>query len=119
MHVRLSLLCILLLSQTLDIQLHYRVDEQLHIKVADFGLARDVYMTDYYRQQSTRKIPAKWMAPESLHDRISNQKTDVVSYFAHAHIAALCTYSGHMGSHVGKCLVLAVFPILLYLIMKF
>ena len=56
-----------------------RVDEQLHIKVADFGLARDVYMTDYYRQQSTGKIPAKWMAPESLHDRISNEKTDVVS----------------------------------------
>ena len=57
----------------------YRVDEQLHIKVADFGLAKDVYMTDYYRQQSTGKIPAKWMAPEALHDRVSNEKTDVVS----------------------------------------
>ena len=68
------------------IQLHYRVDTELHIKVADFGLARDVYMTEYYRQQSTGKIPAKWMAPESLHDRISNEKTDVVSYLSHTHI---------------------------------
>ena len=57
----------------------YRVDEHLNIKVADFGLARDVYMNDYYRQQSTCKIPVKWMAPEALNDKISNEKTDVVS----------------------------------------
>ena len=36
-------------------------------------------MTDYYRQKAAGKIPAKWMAPEALHDRISNEKTDVVS----------------------------------------
>ena len=36
-------------------------------------------MTDYYRQQSAGKIPAKWMAPEALNDRFSNEKTDVVS----------------------------------------
>ena len=81
-----------MLLETIDMWLLYRVDKYLHIKVADFGLARDVYMADYYRQKSTGKIPAKWMAPEALHDRISNQKTDVVSYLAHAHIAALCTY---------------------------
>ena len=55
------------------------MDEQLHIKVADFGLARDVYTTDYYRQRNNGKIPAKWMAPEALNDKISNEKTDVVS----------------------------------------
>ena len=59
--------------------LFHRVDKYLRIKVADFGLARDVYMTDYYRQTTTGKIPAKWMAPEALHDRISNEETDVVS----------------------------------------
>ena len=59
----------------------YRVDEYLRIKVADFGLARDVYVTDYYRQHSTGKIPVKWMAPEALHDNISNEKTDVVSNY--------------------------------------
>ena len=38
-------------------------------------------MTDYYIQQSIEKMPVKWMAPEALHDRISNEKTDVVSLF--------------------------------------
>jgi len=68
------------------IELICRVDESLNIKVADFGLARDVYMTDYYRQQSTGKIPVKWMAPEALHDRISNEKTDVVIVTETSHI---------------------------------
>jgi len=57
----------------------YRVDKSLTVKVADFGLARDVYITDYYRAQSNNKLPVKWMAPEALHDQISNEKTDVVS----------------------------------------
>ena len=60
--------------------LHFhRVDEYLHIKVADFGLARDVYITEYYRNKNNEKLPVKWMAPEPLHDRICNEKTDVVS----------------------------------------
>ena len=46
--------------------------------MADFGLTRDIYETDYYRQHHRTRIPVKWMAPESLVDRISNQKTDVV-----------------------------------------
>ena len=100
----------------------HRVDKYLHIKVADFGLARDVYMTDYYRQKTAGKIPAKWMAPEALHDRISNEKTDVVSLLLQYMLTMLyCLYvcSGHMGSHVGRCLVLDVLPILPYLIMKY
>ena len=50
------------------------------IKVGDFGLARDVYANEYYRASTKTKIPIKWMAPEALYDRISNEKTDVVSY---------------------------------------
>ena len=57
----------------------FRVGDNLNIKVADFGLARDLYIKEYYRQQSIGKIPVKWMAPEALHDKISNEKTDVVS----------------------------------------
>ena len=55
-----------------------RVDSDISVKVGDFGLARDIYQTDYYRQSNRIKIPVKWMAPESLHDGISNEKTDVV-----------------------------------------
>ena len=49
------------------------------MKVADFGLARVMYHSDYYRQHQLMKVPVKWMAPESLHDMISTEKSDVVS----------------------------------------
>lgn len=55
------------------------MDDQLNVRVADFGLARDIYASDYYRQESANKLPVKWMALETLNDRISNEKTDVVS----------------------------------------
>ena len=48
------------------------------IKVADFGLARDIYADDYYRMGHKSKVPIKWMSPESIHDRYYDQKTDVV-----------------------------------------
>ncbi len=59
--------------------LYLRVDDNLVVKVGDFGLARDIYCSDYYRAKEGAKIPVKWMAPETLHDAISNEKTDVVS----------------------------------------
>ena len=33
----------------------FRVDNNLNIKIADVGFAKDVYMTDYYRQQSIER----------------------------------------------------------------
>ena len=48
------------------------------IKVADFGLSRDIYSDDYYRMGQKAKIPIKWMPLESIHDGYYNQKTDVV-----------------------------------------
>ena len=58
--------------------LYFRVDAKLSIKVGDFGLARDLYSSDYYRANKNAKLPVKWMPPETLHDGISNEKTDVV-----------------------------------------
>ena len=48
-----------------------RVDDDIRIKVGDFGLARDVYSNDYYRADKNTKLPVKWMSPEALHDNIS------------------------------------------------
>ncbi|XP_064389307.1 epidermal growth factor receptor-like isoform X3 [Halichondria panicea] len=56
------------------------VDTELVVKVGDFGLARDIYSSDYYRANQEARIPVKWMAPETLNDAISNEKTDVWSY---------------------------------------
>ena len=58
----------------------YRLDENLRVKVADFGLSRDVYETDYYTCEGRRgRLPVKWMALESLEKGVYNSKTDVVS----------------------------------------
>ena len=57
---------------------HYRVDSSLTIKIADFGLAKDVYSTEYYRIDKHTRLPVKWMALESLLDGYFDEKTDVV-----------------------------------------
>ena len=48
-------------------------------KVADFGLSRDVYVSDYYKLDHPALLPVKWLAPEALFDRCFTTKTDVVS----------------------------------------
>ena len=54
------------------------MDRDHTVKVADFGLTRDIYQKDYYRQSSRGQVPVKWMAPESLLDHISSEKSDMV-----------------------------------------
>ena len=49
-------------------------------KVADFGLARDVEQSDYYRRVTDGKLPVLWMSPESLFQGVSTTKSDVWSY---------------------------------------
>ena len=56
----------------------YRVDMHLNIRVADFGLTRDIYSTEYYRVDKHIKLPLKWMAIESILDGYFNEKTDMV-----------------------------------------
>jgi len=56
------------------------LDEEMRVKVADFGLSRDIYERDYYSSDNRKsKLPVKWMALESLEKGIYNSKTDVVS----------------------------------------
>ncbi|XP_038113504.1 fibroblast growth factor receptor homolog 1 [Culex quinquefasciatus] len=56
------------------------VSEGLVMKIADFGLARDVHNQEYYRKMTSGKLPIRWMAPESLEERFFNTKTDVWSF---------------------------------------
>lgn len=49
--------------------------------VADFGLSKKIYSGDYYRQGRIAKMPVKWIAVESLADRVFTVKSDVVRSF--------------------------------------
>ncbi|RMX49955.1 hypothetical protein pdam_00013942 [Pocillopora damicornis] len=49
------------------------------VKVSDFGLMRQMY-EDVYSLKKTKKLPVKWMAPESIFDSIFSTKSDVWSY---------------------------------------
>ena len=47
------------------------------MKIADFGLARDIYNTDLYVKTNGGVLPVKWMAIESLFLREYSEKSDV------------------------------------------
>lgn len=59
----------------------HRIDADGVIKVGDFGLSEDVYISGYFRlDKESRgvKLPFKWLAPESIQDGVFNEKTDMV-----------------------------------------
>ncbi|KAM3913095.1 fibroblast growth factor receptor 2 isoform 3-T3 [Leptodactylus fuscus] len=56
------------------------VTESNVMKIADFGLARDVNNIDYYKKTTNGRLPVKWMAPEALFDRVYTHQSDVWSF---------------------------------------
>ena len=61
--------------------IYKRIDDRLEVKIADFGLTRNMDEADYYTSGDKKaKLPIKWMAPESMERRVYNTKTDVVSF---------------------------------------
>lgn len=47
------------------------------VKICDFGLARDVYRDPDYVRNGEARLPLKWMALESIFDKIYSTKSDV------------------------------------------
>ncbi|XP_033014286.1 tyrosine-protein kinase receptor UFO isoform X3 [Lacerta agilis] len=56
------------------------LNESMTACVADFGLSKKIYNGDYYRQGRISKMPVKWIAIESLADRVYTIKSDVWSF---------------------------------------
>ncbi|XP_069468060.1 fibroblast growth factor receptor 2 isoform X7 [Ambystoma mexicanum] len=56
------------------------VTETNVMKIADFGLARDINNIDYYKKTTNGRLPVKWMAPEALFDRVYTHQSDVWSF---------------------------------------
>ena len=78
--------------QICDLPYLYRLDKTFLVKVADFGLSRDVYVQDYYMAQHNVPLPVKWLAPEALFDREFTTKSDVVSIVRTLNVDSLCVF---------------------------
>jgi len=50
------------------------------VKLADFGMTRPMFESDYYRFSRKGMLPVRWMAPESLADGIFTPMSDIWSY---------------------------------------
>ena len=55
------------------------VGDRNQIKIADFGMSRNLYDSDYYRVKGHAIVPIRWMATESFYGRFS-VKSDVWSF---------------------------------------
>lgn len=42
------------------------VGEQLHVKISDLGLSREIYSSDYFCLQPKTLLPIRWMPPETI-----------------------------------------------------
>ncbi|XP_069675687.1 tyrosine-protein kinase hopscotch [Periplaneta americana] len=56
------------------------VANEHHVKISDFGLAQVMGKNDYYILKTSRELPIKWYAPESLRDGKFSPRSDVWSY---------------------------------------
>ncbi|XP_051991561.1 tyrosine-protein kinase receptor TYRO3-like isoform X1 [Xyrauchen texanus] len=54
--------------------------DDLRVCVADFGLSKKIYSSNYYRQKVAVRMPVKWMAIESLSESVYTTKSDVWSF---------------------------------------
>ncbi|XP_067635363.1 protein sevenless isoform X2 [Eurosta solidaginis] len=63
------------------------------VKIGDFGLARDIYKSDYYRKEGEGLLPVRWMSPESLIDGVFTTQSDVWAF------AVLCWEIFTLGQH--------------------
>ncbi|KAG5886437.1 hypothetical protein JTB14_035727 [Gonioctena quinquepunctata] len=50
------------------------------VKICDFGLAKSMYKSDNYKKRSNTLLPLKWMAIESIRDKVFSTQSDVWSF---------------------------------------
>lgn len=55
------------------------VGQKFLVKIADFGMSRQLYDNSYYRIRGRAMLPIRWMAKECFYGRFS-EKTDVWAY---------------------------------------
>ncbi|XP_053726281.1 inactive tyrosine-protein kinase transmembrane receptor ROR1 isoform X1 [Synchiropus splendidus] len=56
------------------------VGEQLHVKISDLGLSREIYSSDYYMFQPKTLLPIRWMPPEAIAYGKFTTESDIWSF---------------------------------------
>lgn len=56
------------------------VGEQLHVKISDLGLSREIYSSDYYLIQPKTLLPIRWMPPEAIAYGKFSTESDIWSF---------------------------------------
>ncbi|XP_035485641.2 tyrosine-protein kinase receptor TYRO3 isoform X1 [Scophthalmus maximus] len=54
--------------------------DDMRVYVADFGMSKKIYSSNYYRQKVGIRVPIKWLAMESLSESVYTSKSDVWSF---------------------------------------
>ncbi|XP_017797835.1 PREDICTED: vascular endothelial growth factor receptor 1 [Habropoda laboriosa] len=54
--------------------------EENVVKICDFGLAKTMYKDNNYKKKGDGPLPIKWMAIESIRDRIFSTQSDIWSF---------------------------------------
>jgi len=50
------------------------------VKICDFGLAKTMYKDGNYKKKGDGPVPIKWMAIESIRDRVFSTQSDIWSF---------------------------------------
>ena len=57
----------------------FRLDDNLFVKISDFGLTKDLRDSNRYQSRSeTETVPVRWMSVESLTCHVFTKQSDVV-----------------------------------------
>lgn len=68
------------LVTSIDENVSGRSDFNIIVKIGDFGLAREMYVSDYYKQSGDRLLPIRWMSPEAIFDGVFTTQSDIWSF---------------------------------------
>ena len=84
-----------------------RLNENLVIKIADFGLTKDVHEKEYYiKGPPTKPLPLRWMSTEAILFGKFSTKSDMVRNFLKY---LRVTYTGNNNGFFSVGLVLETF----------
>lgn len=86
------------------------LDRRLTIKIADFGMSRNLYSSDYYRIQGRAVLPIRWMAWESIllvQSRGSGSRVDCHTPWFYIY-SILCLSDANTNRIKIKCFILKI-----------